>query len=498
MKNLLKLTLLLLATLLPATATAYDFEVDGIYYMFVGNTAFVTHGDNPYHGNVVIPASVFYNGKSYTVTGIDQATFKECYDLKNVVIGNSVMTIGNEAFAYCGELKSVNIPKYVNYIGDEAFNECSSLTSIDIPNSVTYLGNLAFFCCYSLANLTIGNSVTTIGAMAFAGCSSLTSLDIPNSVTSIYWSAFAGCSNLSSITIGKSLSYFPTDAFSGCKNLTSITVASDNQTYDSRNNCNAIIETASNTLAFGCKNTIIPNTVSSIGWSAFSGCTGLTSINIPNSVSRIGMEAFSSCRGLTSIGIPYCVDMIDSYAFEGCDNLNEVYSHICDPSMISMGDEVFNRSPNNYDERTLYVPTGSLAAYQADNKWSDYFGSIVEMEFEPTAITESIQLNVTTAGLNEGATLQLTAMVQPEEGTSKKMNWASSNPSVATVDDNGLVTTHSVGTVTITAMTTDGSNLSASCTVTLLPVGLKGDVNDDGRVNISDVSDLIDILLKGY
>ena len=495
MKNLFKLTLLVLAILLPSTATAYDFEVDGIYYMFVGNTAFVTRGDNPYHGDVVIPASVSYNGKSYTVTGIDQATFKECYELKNVVIGNSVMTIGDEAFAYCGELKSVNIPKYVNYIGNQAFTECYSLTSIDIPNSVTYLGNSVFFQCFSLANLTIGNSVTTIGSLAFAGCTSLTSLDIPNSVSSIYWLAFSGCSNLSSITIGKSLSYFPRDAFSGCDNLTSITVASDNRTYDSRNNCNAIIETASNTLAFGCKNTIIPNTVSSIDRGAFSGCKGLMNISIPNSVTFIGIEAFSNCTGLTNINIPNSVNKIDSYAFEGCDNLNEVYSYIIDPSAISMGYEVFNRSPNNYDERTLYVPAGSLTAYQADNKWSDYFGSIVEMEFEPTAIAESIQLNVTTAGLNEGATLQLTAMVQPEEGTSKKMNWASSNPSIATVDDNGLVTTHSVGTATITAMTTDGSNLSASCTVTLLPVGVKGDVNDDGRVNISDVSDLIDMLL---
>ena len=491
MKNLFKLSLLLLAILLPATATAYDFEVDGIYYMFVGNTAFVTRGDNPYHGDVVIPASVSYNGKSYTVTGIDQATFKECYELKNVVIGNSVMTIGDEAFAYCGELKSVNIPKYVNYIGNQAFTECYSLTSIDIPNSVTYLGNWVFYCCSSLTNVTIGNSVRSIRVMAFAGCSSLTS-----------------------ITIGKSVSEIYNDAFSGC-NFTSIVVASDNQTYDSRDNCNAIIKTKYNELILGCQNTIIPNTVTSIGnwafvgckkltsinipnsvtsigWGAFSGCKGLMNISIPNSVTFIGIEAFSNCTGLTNINIPNSVNIIDSYAFEGCDNLNEVYSYIIDPSAISMGDEVFNRSPLNYDERTLYVPAGSLSAYQANTRWSDYFGSIVEMN---SALAESIQLNVTTAGLNEGATLQLTATVQPEDATDKGVTWASSDPSVATVDSNGLVTTHSVGTATITAMTTDGSNLSASCTVTLLPVGVKGDVNDDGRVNISDVSDMIDMLL---
>ena len=108
---------------------------------------------------------------------------------------------------------------------------------------------------------------------------------------------------------------------------------------------------------------------------------------------------------------------------------------------------------------------------------------------------ESIQLNVTTAGLNEGSTLQLTATILPEECDIKTVLWASNNPSVATVDSNGLVTTHSVGTATITAITTDGSNLSTTCTVTLLPVGVKGDMDDNGRVNVDDVTALIDYLL---
>ena len=240
------------------------------------------------------------------------------------------------------------------------------------------------------------------------------------------------------------------------------------------------------------KDLIIPNEVTSIGKYAFYGCSGLASVTIPNSVTSIGNDAFAGCTGLSIVTIPNSVTTIGDNAFSNCSILNEVYSYITDPLHITMGYNVF--SPYN-SNRTLYVPEGTFEVYSTYSRWSDYFGSIVEMEFEPTAIAESIQLNVTTAGLNEGATLLLTAMVQPEDGTSKIMNWASSNPSVATVDDNGLVTTHSVGTVIITAMTTDGSNLSASCTVTLLPVGVKGDVNDDGRVNISDVSDLIDMLL---
>ena len=161
-----------------------------------------------------------------------------------------------------------------------------------------------------------------------------------------------------------------------------------------------------------------------------------------------------------------------------------------------MGSYVFSQSPVNYAERTLHVPVGSLEAYQADSKWSKYFGNIVEMETE-AVLAESIKLNVTTVGLNEGATLQLSATVQPEDCDNKTVLWSSDNPSVATVDSNGLVTAHSVGTATITATTTDGSNLSTTCTVTLLPVGVKGDVNGDSNISISDVTKLIDYLLSG-
>ncbi len=161
-----------------------------------------------------------------------------------------------------------------------------------------------------------------------------------------------------------------------------------------------------------------------------------------------------------------------------------------------MGSDVFYQDPI-YAERTLHVPVGTVSAYQADTKWSQYFGSIVEMEPEPV-LAESIKLNVTTAGLNEGATLQLTATVLPEDCNNKAVLWASNNPSIATVDSNGLVTTHSVGTATITAITTDGSNLSTTCTVTLLPVGVKGDVNGDSNISINDVTSLIDFLLTGH
>ena len=275
MKNLITSALLLLALLLPATAAAYDFEADGIYYNLCNDegTVEVTAAPytNSYSGAVTIPATVSHDDTSYTVTAI-----------------------GEWAFAN-SSLASVSIPNTVTTIGDYAFWICSDLTSVNIPNSVITIGKEAFLGCTSLASVTIGNSVTTIGSEAFSGCSKLTSVTIPSSVT----------------TIGNG-------AFWSCKGLTRLVVVSGNIKYDSREDCNAIIETASNTLIVGCQNTIIPNTVTTIGDDAFLGCTSLASVNIPNSVTSIGGGAFYNCEGLTSVTIPNSVTYIGPLAFAHC------------------------------------------------------------------------------------------------------------------------------------------------------------------------------------
>ncbi|MCQ2094543.1 MAG: leucine-rich repeat domain-containing protein [Bacteroidaceae bacterium] len=237
----------------------------------------------------------------------------------------------------------------VTSIGVGAFYECSGLTSINIPSGVTSIGESAFSYCTGLTSITIPNSVRRIENYVFSR-SGLTSIEIPSGVTSIGESAFRYCKGLTSITIPNSVTSIGDFAFDGCSGLTSITVGSDNPNYDSRDNCNAIIETATNTLIAGCMNTVIPNSVTNIGASAFLNCTGLTSITIPNSVTSIGDYAFCNCTSLSSFEVNWTTPLrILSNTFINTD----------------------------LSKCTLYVPQGTSELYKADAVWGK-FGEIKE------------------------------------------------------------------------------------------------------------------------
>lgn len=176
----------------------------------------------------------------------------------------------------------------------------------------------------SITSVVIGDGITSIGDRAIFEYSSLTNINIPDSITRIGEEAFWCCTNLKSIVIPNSVTGIGEAAFGACSNLVSIIVEEDNPTFDSRNNCNAIIETATNTLIVGCEDTVIPDSVTSIGESAFDGCTSLTSITIPDSITNIGGYAFYGCMGLTSITIPNKVTSIGYRAFYGCNHLTSI------------------------------------------------------------------------------------------------------------------------------------------------------------------------------
>ena len=359
-----KLFFLLVAIFATTCLWAYDFQSGDLYYNITNDTVLpytveVTYkaqwSSSNYSGLItaVIPETITYNGTTYSVTSIGDYAFYLCESLTSITIPNSVTSIGNDAFYNCSSLTSITIGNSVTSIGNSAFSDCSSLTSITIPENVTSIGSYAFSDCSSLTSITIGNSVTSIGNYAFDGCSSLTSVTIPNSVESIGWRAFQSCISLISITIPNSVTTIGTYAFDGCSALTSMIVENGNTIYDSRENCNAIIETATNTLLSGCQNTIIPNSVTSIESSAFSGCSSLTSIIIPNSVTSIVNNPFEGCYGLSSIVVESGNHTYDSR--ENCNAIIETATNTliagCKNTTIpnnvtSIGDYAFYSCPS--------------------------------------------------------------------------------------------------------------------------------------------------------
>ena len=365
-----------------------------------------------------------------SVTSIGNYAFWNCTALEIVTIGNSVTSIGGYAFDNCSALTSINIPNSVTSIGDGAFVYCSALesfygkfasednrcliidgvlkafapaglTTYTIPNSVTSIGYDAFVYCRALKSITIPNSVTEIGGSAFRYCEALTSVTIPNSVTSIGGGAFQGCKALTSFygkfasednrcliidgvlkafapaglttyTIPDSVTSIGKSAFYSCKALTSITIPDSVTSIGERafEFCNALTSIT------------IPNSVTEIGYAAFHSCSALESITIPNSVTSIGGCAFSDCSALKSVTIPNSVTSIGEHAFYYCLALKEVYCKPTTPPTADLGGyQSWDAFYGNASGRKIYVPTASVDAYKTASGWSSYASYIEPYNF---------------------------------------------------------------------------------------------------------------------
>ena len=372
-----KLTFLFIMALLPLMASAYDVQVDGIYYNLIttAKLAEVTSGDTKYTGNVTIPESFTYdNGVTYSVTSIGNRAFQDCSGLTSVTIPNSVASIGYIAFNGCSELTEIIIPNGVSQIGWYTFQYCSKLKSVTIGNGVTTIGGYAFDGCSGLTSVTIGNSVTKIGEYAFNDCSGLTEVTIPNSVTSIGKSAFYGCFGLKKVIV-KDIA-----AWCGIKfddsSSNPLTYAKHLYSDEDTEITNLVIPNSVTSIGGGAfwncyrlTSVTIPNSVTSIGRSAFAGCSGLTSVTIPNSVTSIGYSAFSGCSSLTDVTIPNSVTSIGDDAFRYCSSLIDIYNYRATPQSID------SYTFSNYSA-TLHVGKGCKSSYSAANYWKNF--TIVE------------------------------------------------------------------------------------------------------------------------
>ena len=257
------------------------------------------------------------------VTRIEKAAFVGCSSLADISLPNNLQSIGEYVFQDCTSLKSITIPAGVLSIGGGAFDGCSSLTKITIPASVKDIGINTFYGCSALQEVSIPAGVTRIEKAAFVGCSSLADISLPNSLQSIGEYVFQDCTSLKSVTIPEGVTEMKGGVFLRCPMMMHITVDKNNQIYDSRNGCNAVIETATGTIVAACNATVIPNNVTKIGESAFASLA-FTEIILPDGVTEIGRWAFWGCASLTNVTIPDTVKSIGAAALKKCTSLASI------------------------------------------------------------------------------------------------------------------------------------------------------------------------------
>ena len=461
------LFMMLLCVSQSAFAVTYDFEIGRYQYKINddGNTVtLVKYRLEPKENspqNITVSETVDYNGNNYTVTALGDDVFNYFMNTKTITLPNTITAIGARAFASCEYLTSVNVPDGLTSIGIGAFSDCQSLRSCELPstiteipkslfqgaglesftvqNTVTSIGESAFQYC-DLHSVEISNSVTSIGDNAFCGAD-LQSVEIPASVTELGYAAFKGCSSLKSVVFHNSMKSLSPEIFYECRGLTSVTLPSTltELPMGSFGNCVKLeaIE--------------IPASVTSIGGSAFYNCKALTTINFPDGLTDIGGRAFYECYELEKLEFPDALKTIGDGAFTYCYKF--------------AGELVF---PNS-------VTTIGTAAFNNCGITSVHLGRNVK-EIGANAFVQNNAITKVTCTRERPASIQDNTfdnsvysnaqLIIPKGTTSMYIvatGWMKFDKIVESEEEN--------------------------------PEPLKGDVNGDGRVNVSDVSALVNIIL---
>lgn len=439
MKKQIFKSLFTIACLLFSTnASAYDFEVNGIYYTvesFTKLTCNVVSGEEKYKGDVVIPATVDYNGKTLTVVGIYSLTFWYCSDLTSITIPNTVSSIDYIGTG-CDKLEYVKIEdgEKALTIGGHVFEDCPIVT-LYVGRNLSYGSGVdsPFYGVKTIKNLTIGESVTEISSYEFYGCDNIASVIIPNSVTQIYQGAFSGCSGLTSVTLGNSLVRLGEYAFYGCSNLTNITIPNSVTRIDSYafygcySLTTMVIPDAVTLLGayvfYDCgalADITIGNSVTEIGTLAFYNCTNLINVTLGNSIKKINSSAFENCSSLTTITLPCTVTSIGSSAFYGCSGLSTLYSLNTTPPSIKGFEN------DHYLNLNVYVPQEALEAYQNADGWMNFWNLHGFVSTEIKNVVPNISdikeiKRYDAAGRESGSNHKGLTIIKMSDGTTKKV-----------------------------------------------------------------------------
>ena len=430
---------------------------------------------------IVIPDSVTEIGESAfsgctslaeitipdNLTIIEAETFSGCESLTEIVIPDSVSEIGESAFSNCASLAEIVIPDRVTSIGKSAFSDCTSLAEIVIPDSVTEIGESAFSGCTSLAKVKLSNNLTIIEAGTFRDCTSLTEIVIPDSVTEIrgrwegyyqyYVGAFSGCTSMKSITIGSGVEGVDYSFISLCRGLANINVSPNNKNYSSIDG-----------VLFNKDGTELL---------AYTGGNDRSEYTIPDGVTTVCENAFFGCY-IRTLTIPVSVIEIDDSAFENCDSLKNVYylgtRAQWKAVVIGTKNEALTRATVHcIDDPPCDHVWGEWevveeATYEKEGleRRACSRCNIEETRVIPKLVRVSaIELSESEKTVFVGDTFTITATVKPEDAFNRTVTWSSSDPSIATVDENGTVTAIAKGEAIITAESADG--VKAECKVTV-------------------------------
>lgn len=483
-----------------------DFEQDGIYYKYNEDasqaivTYFDTHYDS-YEGQVVIPDQVNHDGKTIPVTGIGQSAFRNSLDLVSVTIPATVKyiedyafrnciglieieipagveSIGNQAFANCMNLERVMFSgNAVKTVGEDAFMDCNALNHVEIgdanswlgmtfvshysnplsfahhlyvngqelehlvvPQSILHISPFAFIDCEGLKSVVIEDGVTEIGTAAFYNCTSITSVSLPQTMTAIGKQVFFGCSALTGIDILENITSIGNAAFSDCAALeqvvfpSTVTTIADNAFA----NCKGLVDV------------VLPNTVTDLGASAFSGCSALSHVKLSTSLKTMKSKVFYGCSKLSRVIIPSSVTNISTGAFQKCSSLTSV---IIPDNVTYVGSQAFS-----YCSRLADVTIGQNV------------GIVDEKAFYNSNALVSVTCRAETPPLTPGndntftSSVYTSAILYVPEGCLHAYKNSGIWPWFKHIE--------------------------------IIPEFMRGDVNRDREINISDVSAIIDIMLN--
>ena len=477
--------------------------------LFIPNSV-TSMGYNAFQGCSNLTTLSLGNG----LTTISSSAFYSCKNLTSVIIPDSVSTIETFAFAYCTNLSRLSIPDSVTIVRADAFYQCTNLTDVyaqtvagwlntyfatEWANPMYYATQL-HFTKEASGNYIIPDTVTSIRDYAFKDCADMKSIVIPDSVNRIGQSAFCRCSNLTSVIIPDSVTTIDSGAFVFCPNLTSISIGHGVTTLGASafRNCDSL------------RQVFIPGSIATIPNYAFSGCDNLSSVAFGEGVQEIMFTSFENCKNLKSIVIPKSVTTIIGdaffnnvpsptiycYASSYAETWAKQYKHkivlldnntFADIGKLTLSEDAELMLGNTLKiavalEPLLEVPVITWQSSKPSVATVDANGCVTPHTPGKTTITatvegksdsmvvtvwapvDSFELNKTEVYTVVGNTVQLQIMnLQPELAADTPFTWSSSDTTYATVDQNGVVTTRSVGEVTITATSKNG--VSRSCVI---------------------------------